>query len=136
RAAHAAVESAAQESLKKAHHAGKGLLVVKERVGHGNFEPWLKANCPFSPSTARLYMKIAGEVDLERVGDLSLREVAKRLYASDKDEAESTEPGSPEPVGRITKDYETELIRCLRAIHRAQQYPERLAKNAKVIHKR
>jgi hypothetical protein len=128
--AHEAADSVLRDSVGHAHHAGDLLQQVKARLKHGEFGPWMEANCPFKPATARLYMKIAAEWDLQRVGNLSLREVARRLYAPDQEEAGSDHRETVEPLGRITHDYVTALKCCLIAIPRAHKYPDRQAVHA------
>ncbi len=49
--------------LGHARDAGDELLAVKEAVGHGNFQEWLKENCAFSYETAANYMRIATHWD-------------------------------------------------------------------------
>lgn len=39
--------------------AGNELIVVKEKVGHGNFKAWIESECGFSHSTALNYMRAA-----------------------------------------------------------------------------
>jgi hypothetical protein len=34
-------------------------MEVKEKVNHGEFEPWIKKHCPFSIRSARNYMFLA-----------------------------------------------------------------------------
>ena len=48
-----------RSSVGHAIEVGELLKEAKARVGHGNFEPWLKDNCNLSFSTARRYMKLA-----------------------------------------------------------------------------
>ena len=54
-------ESATGESsaLEQALEFGKLLTVVKNRVGPGAFDPWVRAFCLFSPRTAARYGRAA-----------------------------------------------------------------------------
>ena len=52
-AAHAACHEAEHTALGHALRAGDALIEVKERVGHGNFLPWVAAHCKFSLRLAR-----------------------------------------------------------------------------------
>jgi hypothetical protein len=48
-----------RSSVGHAVEVGELLKEAKVRVGHGNFEPWLKEHCNLSFRTARRYMKLA-----------------------------------------------------------------------------
>jgi hypothetical protein len=48
-----------RSSVGHAIEVGELLKEAKTRVGHGNFEPWLKEHCNLSFRTARRYMKLA-----------------------------------------------------------------------------
>jgi hypothetical protein len=48
-----------RSSVGHAIEVGELLKEAKARVGHGNFEPWLKEHCNLSFRTARRYMKLA-----------------------------------------------------------------------------
>jgi hypothetical protein len=79
-AAHEAAESALKSSVVHAMQAGELLVEAKEKIDHGEWLPWLKANFPFSDRTARLYMQIARrrpevEAKMATVADLTLRDV-------------------------------------------------------------
>ena len=56
---HAACEGAFSESLEHARKAGDLLIEAKAQVEHGDWLPWLEANCDFAPRTAQVYMQIA-----------------------------------------------------------------------------
>lgn len=58
-AAHAACEKAARSMLRHARDCGEVLLRVKARLPHGEFTPWIKENCAFTPRMARKYMTLA-----------------------------------------------------------------------------
>jgi hypothetical protein len=45
--------------LQHANKIGAALVIIKERLQHGEFQPWMKANCDLSPTTWRLYMRVA-----------------------------------------------------------------------------
>jgi hypothetical protein len=44
---------------------GRLLAVVKRRVGHGQFEGWVRNFAPFAPRTAARYIRIASQLDGE-----------------------------------------------------------------------
>lgn len=80
-ALHSEITEAARTSLDKAITLGDLLAQEKERLGHGNWLPWLKANVPFTDRTARNYIRCfenRERIKLESVSDLT---VAYRLLA-------------------------------------------------------
>ena len=56
---HAAVAQALQSALAHAIAAGELLIVAKRQVKHGEWRPWLEANCSVPARTARHYMALA-----------------------------------------------------------------------------
>src|SRR5262249_10547839 len=79
---HLAAKRAEQDYTRNAMRAGRALLKLKEIVGYGRWEQWLKDNrdrLGFAPRTARLYLQLAGlpETERQRVADLQLREAAR-----------------------------------------------------------
>ena len=56
---HKAIMGAARTTVEHARQAGEALLKLKELVGHGDWQAWLKKNFQGSPETARLYARIA-----------------------------------------------------------------------------
>jgi hypothetical protein len=99
-----------QAGLHHAMNAGKLLLEAKERVGHGGWLPWLKANVPFSERTARGYMRVArevpklGEGNRQRVADLSYRKALKALAEpGDEETPDAREGGAPDLVKTLTE---------------------------------
>jgi hypothetical protein len=49
----------AREALEHARRAGELLLQAKGSLGHGEWLPWIEANCKFSSRTAQGYMRLA-----------------------------------------------------------------------------
>lgn len=83
-AAHEAAAAALKSSVTHAMQAGELLLEAKEKVDHGEWLPWLKANFPFSDRTARLYMQIYRrredvEAKMATVADLTVREAVETI---------------------------------------------------------
>ncbi len=75
---HKAVGAAIVHAIK----AGQLLLEAKRKVGHGNWLPWLEANCEMSERTAQNYMRIAkvlgglnDEAKAQRLADLCWRDM-------------------------------------------------------------
>jgi hypothetical protein len=52
---HRRVREALGHALKSAMDAGDKLRLAKSQLGHGEWMPWLEANCDVSGRTARLY---------------------------------------------------------------------------------
>jgi hypothetical protein len=86
---HIEAERAAKSAVEHAIQAGNYLLIAKAQVKHGEWLPWLEANCEVSERTAQAYMRIARELPkldegkAQRVADLSLRD-AMALLAEPK----------------------------------------------------
>lgn len=77
--AHADVERYASLAVRRAMDCGQLLVEVRGLLPHGQFEPWVRANCKFSLRSARRYMhmaRLADELpDIEReLAGLSLRQ--------------------------------------------------------------
>lgn len=59
-AEHEAAERTARRAIDHAKTAGDKLLLAKAQVAHGQWLPWLSANCPaLAARTARSYMQLA-----------------------------------------------------------------------------
>lgn len=93
---HEAAMASAQDALERAIRIGAKLNRVKAEKAHGEFIPWLLANCPFNERTARRYMEAARGWDeiegkTDSLSDLTLTKVLG-LMAEDRQskEAEST----------------------------------------------
>ena len=54
----ALIEHKLRSTVQDAIRAGEILTNIREKVGHGNFLPWLKANCAFSERSAQNYMRL------------------------------------------------------------------------------
>src|SRR4051812_42211679 len=80
RAEHEATSAALKSSVDHGSAVGKLLIEAKAKVPHGQWLPWLKANCAMPERTARDYMRLARlSVKTATVADLGLRETLKRL---------------------------------------------------------
>ena len=90
-AEHDAAESHARKAIEHARAAGDKLLLAKAGVAHGQWLPWLSANCPrLAERTAQAYMKLARNwATLERksatVADLTINDALKLLTGPDSD---------------------------------------------------
>ena len=85
---HVAVGQSLTEGLEHARRAGELLLKAKALVSHGDWLPWLAANCTASERSAQGYMRIArryselAEGNPQRVADLSLPYPARTACAA------------------------------------------------------
>lgn len=93
-----AAERSARAAVAHALEAGSLLLQAKGQVAHGDWEPWLQANCAVAPRTARAYMSLAKrlpalpEPERQRVAELPLREAVAAIR---------TEPVAPPSAPRL-----------------------------------
>ena len=109
---HAAAGASFQAGVQRAMDAGRLLIEAKEKVGHGEWLPWLRANCEFSERTAQAYMRVAkraGELEAnpQRVADLPLREALALLTAPQPQEP--TVEGGSESIEAIEAKIEAFL---------------------------
>jgi len=80
-----AAERDARSAMDHALAAGMLLIDAKATVPHGEWEPWLLANCEVKPRTARAYMQLVTrlpalpEPERQRVADLPLREAVRAI---------------------------------------------------------
>lgn len=93
--AHEKVQSTMRAGLEYARAAGNLLIEAKARLRHGEWLPWVKANCRPAERTARLYMQIASQWDelqakSATVADLTFREAGKLLSAPAVDPCPNT----------------------------------------------
>ena len=56
---HQQAEDSAKKAISHALAAGRLLVEAKSQVKHGEWLPWLKANCDVSDRQAQRYMKLA-----------------------------------------------------------------------------
>jgi hypothetical protein len=96
---HASMLRAFKASVVTAIEVGELLVEAKKRVGHGNFEGWVKDHCGFSYRSARRYTQMARDKDKllaqlnpnnAALGDLS----ATRLLAKPSGSASSDTPAT------------------------------------------
>ena len=86
-AEHQAAERTARTALDHARAAGDKLLLAKAQVEHGQWLPWLSANCPdVAVRTAQAYMRLAGnwgtlETKYATVAYLPINDALKLLNA-------------------------------------------------------
>jgi Protein of unknown function (DUF3102) len=78
RQAHTGVQDAAKTAAKRAIEVGLALIEAKSLLKHGEWLPWLQANCAVSERTARLYIRLATnreriELQIGNVADLTVR---------------------------------------------------------------
>jgi hypothetical protein len=91
-AEHAETSLALERGVEHALAAGDLLIEAKQQLPHGQWAPWIKANCPgISGRTIRLYMQLARnrdelEANRQPIANLTLQGAVKALAA-------------PEPTG-------------------------------------
>jgi modification methylase len=76
-------------TVAKAVEIGKLLTEQKEKLGHGNWEDWMRTNLEFSAATAKRYMRLyEAKDDLKTVtvSDLSLTDVYKLMDSRTEEE--------------------------------------------------
>lgn len=81
---HAAIGKLQSKILDHAHRVGTALCIVQSRLPHGEYQPWVKANCNISLSQARVYCRIAEHWDLiePEIGDkINFLNEAERFLA-------------------------------------------------------
>ncbi len=99
----------AAEALREVLLQGADLVRVKNTLRHGQWLPWLIANCPaINPRTAQGYMRLAA--DPTRVGELAAGSIRQALALLDDEPAQDNDhketkrwPPYLEAVGRLSK---------------------------------
>ena len=68
---HGEIETSMRRTVEQAIRAGEILSKVKDRLAHGEFLPWIRANCSFSRKTADNYRRLYDYSDkMARVANL------------------------------------------------------------------
>lgn len=102
-----AAETSARAAVAHALAAGNLLLQAKAQVEHGDWEPWLLANCAVAPRTARAYMSLARRLpalpdpERQRVAEMPLREAVAAIRTTP--EAPPLPRCRPGGIGQATK---------------------------------
>lgn len=120
---HAEIEAEVRTTLPKAIRLGQLLVEQKAELGHGEWLPWVKANCPFSDRSAQDYMKYyrrRRELKTATVADLpgarkllaASRIMAKRITAKPITAGE-WRAAHAEPVGPAA-DLDARLLQKIR----------------------
>jgi Protein of unknown function (DUF3102) len=115
---HVAAESAAAEAIHRARHAGELLLQAKAQLQHGQWLPWLTANCTVGARQAQRYIRLTQNWDtlLNTTSTSHLGiDAALRMLAAPTDNAE------------IAQDRDAALIECLRLLKSRLSIVELLA---------
>ena len=101
-AEHQAAERTARTALDHARAAGDKLLQAKAQFDHGQWLPWLSANCPdIAVRTAQAYMRLAGnwgtlQAKYATVAYLPINDALKLLNAPEPDSVPITGDLLPE----------------------------------------
>ena len=88
---------------------GGELIKVKQKLAHGEFMPWVEANCSFSDYTAKAYMRVAKAKSEERLRFDTCTSIADVL-ALGKPKPE------PKPVHRAATLDDLRKVERLRAL--------------------
>ena len=110
-------EAVAAVSLQLVAEAGKRLNVIKERIGHGNWEAWAGKNLEFSKSKAEKMMKLAKKTEdtkslfskTETFTDIGISKVWALLSAPEEVAAEVVE--NPETESMTVRELKEEIQR-------------------------
>jgi len=117
-AAHARVGISMSEGMRGATEAGKLLLEAKSTAAHGQWLPWLKANCKFSERTAQAYMQVArrmasaNEAEAQRVADLSFR-AALAAVGQPRTRAKPRKRSPLERISELSTESQAQLYRLM-----------------------
>jgi hypothetical protein len=97
-------QQAAKKTVEDAITAGTALLVMRERVPHGEWSKWLASNWDYTRQTAQTYLTLAVNVKrfTNRTPD-SIREAMRVIADQPADKAEQTEivPRAERKTGRV-----------------------------------
>ena len=97
-------QQAAKKTVEDAITAGTALLVMRERVPHGEWSKWLASNWDYTRQTAQTYLTLAVNVKrfTNRTPD-SIREAMRVIADQQADEADQPEvvPRSERKTGRV-----------------------------------
>jgi hypothetical protein len=85
------IHKTARQTAKGIVQIGQWLTEVKERLGHGQWLPWLKGEFGWSERTARNFMQVYSRFKSAKFADLQMDVSALYLIAK---------PRTPEPVRR------------------------------------
>ena len=84
---HREVQRLGRTAKEIAAEIGEELIEVKQSLAHGEFEPWVKANCCLSLRRAQEYMKVA-----------RLKNADARAFASCETIQDALAPAKPKPT--------------------------------------
>lgn len=89
---HHRAAASAEYAVEAACEIGRLLIARKDELEHGQFMPWIEAECDFSHSTAKVYMNAARQKD-SGLAFSSLRQ----LYGPPRDERPKPDRADHEP---------------------------------------
>lgn len=116
---HELAQAAKDTAVEHAVRAGQLLLDQKARLPHGDFQPWIDANCRFAYATAARYMMAARRIS-QGVEILSLTKLfpsgcksergRKNLPSTVPAEIPPEPTASPAPTAELTADQAAEIL--------------------------
>jgi hypothetical protein len=123
---HRAAHTAARSALEHALRCGELLIATKAKVGHGQWQQWIKTNLSFGQRMASNHMRLARQVpqlaepNRQRVADLSIRDALGEIASI----ARAFRALPADAGANVIADAEHELIRC--SLSRAQTQVQQL----------
>ena len=95
----ARIEALKSDAVQEAIVQGRLLAQAKAQLKHGEFTPWLKANCRVKPVQARKYIRLAAGIDAlpdpearEAVSALGVEKALKALAGPQHPQAQHQPP--------------------------------------------
>ncbi|TGN08607.1 DUF3102 domain-containing protein [Leptospira bandrabouensis] len=95
---HESIIGGMRNVLQNAMVLGEELSIIKEKLGHGNWLPWIEQNVPFSERSARNYINIYKNKELlNRQPVADLKSAIKFLSEGSQDEKEINPKENQDP---------------------------------------
>ncbi|MCL6285995.1 DUF3102 domain-containing protein [Ruegeria sp. 2012CJ41-6] len=107
---HREVQRLGRTAKEIAAEIGEELIKVKQKLAHGEFMPWVKAECAFSERSAQDYMKIA-KAKTQRAADFNRCDSIREVLAMGKPKAE---PQTQRRAATLDDLRKVERLRALR----------------------
>jgi Protein of unknown function (DUF3102) len=98
-ALHEVVTNSFRMTIESAIRIGELLISVKDRLPHGKFLPWVKANLTFQERTGRNYMRLFRERDKLKTASVADLTAGYRLLSSG-----ATGPAEQDPTAVVYED--------------------------------
>ena len=99
---HKSIEGKLRSTVDDAIRAGEILTQVKERLNHGDFLPWIQANCSFSRQTADNYRRLYSYSGKMPTGS-NLQEAYQQIETIERQEQQTEEQRARQRVNEYLK---------------------------------